>query len=385
MASTRVLVVSSSAGHGHVMAARALSGAMRRRRPQVDVSRLDALERMRSWYSRGYAWLYVKLVDWSPILWRTVYTATDRMPSGLGSLLTRMAGGPFIRAVERWRPHAVLCTHFLPVELLSRRIRRGKLDTRIHVLVTDYDVHRMWYWPHVHRYYAASELVKARLCLRFGVPEEKVLVTGIPVRRQFGQRHDAVAVRAQHGLDPERPVVLFMSGGFAVGPIRQAIRGIWSDRRDVQILAVCGGNERLRRSVARLTRPAGATLHALGFVEKPAELMAVSDIVVAKAGGMTVSESLVMGKPLVISAAIPGQEERNVQAVLEAGAGVWAPTPEEVRWRVGNILSDPAEARRLSKAARAMACPSAAADIVDDVTEELLTPQIARPRFHGAR
>jgi processive 1,2-diacylglycerol beta-glucosyltransferase len=287
--------------------------------------------------------------------------------------------------VERWRPHAVICTHFLPLELLDRRVRKGKLATRLHAVVTDYDVHRIWYWPNVHRYHVASDLVKARLCLRYGVPEDRVAVTGIPVRRIFRKRHDPLVVRARFGLDPDRPVVLFLSGGFAVGPMRQSILGIWLERRDVQVLAVCGRNERLRRAIARLPRPAGSTLHALGFVEDPAELMAVSDVVVAKAGGVTVSETVVAGRPLVISAAIPGQEERNVQALLESGAGVWAPTPEEIRWRVPRILSDPTRVRALAKGARLLARPAAADDIVDDVAGELLDPYVARPRFHGAR
>jgi len=384
MTATRVLVVSSSAGHGHVMAARALADALRRRHPQVDTTHVDALEKMARWYSHTYRWLYLRLVDRTPRLWRLLYDTTDRGNSALGAFLTRVAGRSFVHMVERWRPHAVVCTHFLPAELLDRRLRRGKVGTRLHVVVTDHDIHRIWYWPQVYRYHVASELVKARLCLRYGCPEEKVLVTGIPVRREFSARYDQIAIRARYGLDPNRPVVLFLSGGFAVGPMRQAILGIWRDRRDAQILAVCGRNERLRRGIARLPRPGGSTLHALGFQENPAELMAVADLVVAKAGGVTISEALVAGKPLVISAAIPGQEERNVQALLEAGAGIWAPTPEEVRWRVVGLLDDPARAKALTRAARAFARPAAAADVVDAVVGELLDPVIARPRFHGA-
>ena len=385
MASPRVLVVSSSAGHGHVMAARALADALRRRHPTVDVTHVDTLDRMGRWYRAIYRWSYVKLVDKTPQLWRGLYDATDRRHTQLGAFFTRVGGRDFVRMVERWKPHAVLCTHFLPLELLDRRIRKGKLATELHAVVTDYDAHRIWYWPSVQRYHVASSLVKARLCLRFGVPADRVAVTGIPVRRMFRVRHDRIAVRARYGLDPQRPVVLFLSGGFAVGPMRQSILGIWLERRDVQILAVCGRNERLRRAIARLPRPAGSTLHALGFVEDPAELMAVADVVVAKAGGVTVSETMVAGKPLVVSAAIPGQEERNVQALLEAGAGVWAPTPEEIRWRVPRILGSRPRAKALTKAARALARPAAADEIVDDVAGRIVDPYVARPYFHGAR
>ena len=157
------------------------------------------------------------------------------------------------------------------------------------------------------------------------------------------------------------------------------------DRRDVQILAVCGHNARLKRAVERLPRPAGATLHALGFVENVAELMQISDLVVAKGGGVTISEAIAMGKPLIVSAAIPGQEERNVHAIAEAGAGIWAPTPEEIRWRVTRLLSEPTRLRRMSRAARNFSIPDAADEIADTVAEELVEPFTGRPHFHGAR
>ena len=385
MAPPRVLVVSSSAGHGHIMAAHSLTDALRRRWPTVDVMRVDALERTAIWYRKTFQIGYRSLADRVPFAWRILYGLTDRKMSALGHLITRFAGRAFVRLCERWQPDAVLCTHFLAAELLQRPIRTGHLAPKVHLVVTDFDVHRMWFWPTVYRYHVSSELVKARLCLRYGYPEEHIRVHGIPVRREFAEPHDRVAIRARYGLDPFRPVVLFLSTGFATGPMRHSILGIWADRSDVQILAVCGRNERLRRAVARLPRPGGALLHALGFVERPGELMDVADLVVAKGGGVTLAECLVAGKPVVVTAAIPGQEERNVHALEEAGAGVWAPTPEEVRWRVCRLLEEPDRLAAMSRGARALGRPTAALDIADSVAGELVEPLDARPRFHGAQ
>ncbi len=384
MTSARVLVVSSSAGHGHVMVARALTGGFRKRHPILDTAHVDALDRSASWFRRSYQWGYVAMADRAPVVWRVVYDATNREMSPVGHIAARFGGQRFIRLVERWQPDAVVCTHFLGGELLERKIKKSRIATRLHMVVTDYDVHRMWYWPSVQNYFVASDLVRARLCLRYGVPEDRVHVTGIPVRPQFLRSHDPVAVRARYGLDPDRPIVLFLSGGFAAGPMRQAILGIWMERRDAQILAVCGRNARLRRAVNRLPRPAGATLHALGFVDNVAEIMEVADLVVTKGGGATISECIAMGKPIIVSAAIPGQEERNVHALAEAGAGIWAPTPEEVRWRVSRLLSDPDQLGRMARASRAFAHPDATSEIVDRVAGELVEPDVGRPHFHGA-
>jgi processive 1,2-diacylglycerol beta-glucosyltransferase len=157
------------------------------------------------------------------------------------------------------------------------------------------------------------------------------------------------------------------------------------DRRDAQIIAVCGTNDRLRRRVSQLPRPAGAVLHALPFVDHVAELMSVSDLVVSKSGGISVSECSAMGKPLLISGHIPGQEERNADAVIEAGAGVRALTPEEIRWRAARLFSDLPSLQAMARRAKAFGRPHAAATIADHVAfavEGELEP--VGPRFHGA-
>jgi processive 1,2-diacylglycerol beta-glucosyltransferase len=385
MTAPRVLVMGCSAGHGHMMAARACADALRSRHPSIDVTEIDALRMVSRWFGRSYRLLYLKMADRAPIFWRALYDASDRKTSLIGHEVARFAGRPLLRACVRWKPHVVLATHFLAAEVLGRALRQGRLDASLQAVITDHDAHRMWYWPQVARYYVASDLVKARVCLRFGVPEDRVFVTGIPVREPFTREHDLREVRSRYGLDPRRPVVLFMSGGFAAGPIRQSILGIWRERRDVQILAVCGRNERLRRAIVRMPRPDGAALHALGFVRDPWELYAVSDLVVTKSGGVTTAEAAAMGKPMLLSTAIPGQEERNVEVLLEAGAAVRARTPEEIRWRVTRLLANPERLAEMGRAARAFGRPDAAARIADLVAEELEEPHVWGPHFHGAR
>lgn len=385
MTAPRVLVVGSSAGHGHVMAAHACAAALRERHPSVDVTEIDALRMVQRWFGRSYRLVYIHMADKAPIFWRALYDATDRKTSKLGHRVAQLAGRPLLDACIRWKPHVVLATHFLAAEVLGRSIRQGKLETSLQAVVTDHDAHRMWYWPQFQRYYVASELVRARFVLRFGVPAERIHVTGIPVRAPFTRPPDLSEIRARYGLDPRRPVLLFMSGGFAPGPIRQSILGVWRERRDVQILAVCGRNARLRRAVARTPRPEGAVLHALGFVKEPWELIAVSDLVVTKAGGMTTAECAALGTPMILSTAIPGQEERNIDALLEAGAALRARTPEEIRWRIARLLADPERLAAMARAAAAFGRPDAAGRIADLVAEDLEEPRVWGPYFHGAR
>ena len=385
MVAPRILVVSGSAGHGHVMAAEAVTAALRAHQPEAEVLHLDALTRMARWYARTYRWGYVRMVDRHPHVWRRLYEDTDRRTSTAGHFLTLRAGKGLVEACEKFQPQTIVCTHFLAPEVLSHAIAKGRLHCDVQAVVTDHDIHRVWVWPAIRRYYVASEQVKARLALRYGVPTEQISVTGIPVRPQFQRRIDTPSVRAQYGLDARRPTVLFLSGGFATGQMRESILGLWHERPDVQILAVCGRNERLRRRVASVPRPAGASLNALGFVEDVAGLIEVADLVVGKSGGITTSECMAMGTPLIVSNAIAGQEERNALALVEAGAGAWAPTPEEVRWRVGRLLGDSAALSDMTAKARAFGRPGAAGDIAKAVLGDQVRSATRRlPHFHGA-
>ncbi|MDA1194826.1 MAG: glycosyltransferase [Planctomycetota bacterium] len=381
----RVLVISGSAGHGHTMAGRAVTSALRRRHPRLEVAHIDAVARMWSPYKQIYRTGYVRLVDKHPHLWRMLYEATDRSHPTVAHLLTRVAGGRFIRLVKRWDPDVIVCTHFLAPELLARPVTTGALRAPVHVVITDHDTHLSWNWPGIARYYVASEHVKARAALAFGFDEQRIEVTGIPVRHEFSEEPDVRRLRTRFGLDPERPTVLFLSGGFAPGPMCRAIQGIWRDRRDAQILAVCGRNERLRRRVDRLARPEGAVLHALGFLQDVRGMMAVADVVVAKSGGLTTSECMAVGRPLVISGSIPGQEERNADAVVEAGAGFRALTAPEIRYRVVRLLDDPDLRADVARRARRFGRPHAADQIADSVAAEALPVDgLWGPRFHGA-
>jgi processive 1,2-diacylglycerol beta-glucosyltransferase len=264
-------------------------------------------------------------------------------------------------------------------------IERRQSAVRVEIVVTDHDAHRSWHWPHVRHAYVASDLVAGRFRIKYGMPPEALTVTGIPVRKAFTQPRDVAATRARYGLDPDRPTVLFLSGGFAAGPVAEAITGLWARRPDLQVLAVCGTNERRRRTIERLDRPAGALLHALGFVPDVPDLMAAADLVVSKSGGISTSECMALGRPLLISSHIAGQEERNADAVTEAGAGARALSVDELIERATRLLGDPAALARMAAAASAFGRPDAASRIADAVARRVGAPLApAGPRFHGA-
>ena len=151
-----------------------------------------------------------------------------------------------------------------------------------------------------------------------------------------------------------------MGGGSGVGGMVDAVTAA-RDPGNVHVLAVAGRNPALERRLRALAPPAGGTLTAFGFVSNIHELMAVSDLAVTKSGGLTTSECLASGLPMVVRDPIPGQEERNCDYILEAGAGVRTYSAASLRYKLGALLANPARLDRMKAAARAAARPAGGA------------------------
>lgn len=371
----RLLLLSASAGAGHVRAAQALEEAARARFPRGEVVHLDVLDLVGKAYRKAYAGSFLAMVNHSPALWGALYEAGDagregRVRERFVRFYDRLEFATFRKAVRGVGPDAVLSTHFLPAQVLSPYRRRGRDLFPLGLVVTDFDVHAFWVQPTADRYYVATEELAAVLALR-GIEPERIAVTGIPIAAAFAAPRDRAALRAGLGIPAGLPAVLVMAGGAGVGAMRETVEAALAGP-PVAVLAVAGKNAALKEEVERLPVPRGSVVRAFGFVETIADLMATADVAVTKSGGLTTSECLAMGLPMLVRDPIPGQEERNADFVVESGAGLRAQGPYRLRYRLASLLADPDRLRRMREAARAVGRPGAAAAVVDDAARTLL-------------
>jgi processive 1,2-diacylglycerol beta-glucosyltransferase len=363
----RFLVVSASAGAGHTRAAQAVEEAARA--AGHDVTHVDVLDFATGAYKKAYVGSYLKIVDRAPEAWGYLYKTSDREKKGLGDRLSRffdkLEFTRFRHFVKDGAFDAVVSTHFLPPHVFTSSRAHGRKREGVPpltVVVTDFDVHAFWVQKAADLFCVASEELRAVLAGR-GIAEEKIHVTGIPIASAFSEKHDARALRARFGISADVPTVLLMGGGAGVGTMLEAARAVLDAGR-VQLLAVAGRNAELKGALEGLSAPAGSRVVPFGFVERIAELMAVSDLAVTKSGGLTTAECLAMGVPMVIRDPIPGQEERNCDYVLESCAGVRANGLASLRFKVASLLGDPKRLGSMREAARRAARPDAARDVV---------------------
>ena len=367
----RIAILHATAGSGHKRAAQALAAAIGERDPLVTVREVDTLVFASTLYRSTYAASYNAMAARAPALWGALYhswalASVNRGTAPVRLAMDRLNLRRLVRVLEHESPDAVVCTHFLPVEALSPRRGRGRLRVPLYCVITDFTAHPFWAFPHVDRYFVASDRVALELA-GHGVARERIEVTGIPVDPSFARPIGRDAARARFGLSPREPVVLVMGGGGGVGPLAELAGRLAALALEPRVVVVCGTNEKLRAAVDALPAARAGRITTLGYTHEVDALMEACDVVVSKAGGLTCSEALIKRVPLVVFRPTPGQEVRNTEYLEAGGAALHADSIAEVEATVGRWLSDAAAREKVREAAGKLARPDAAARIAERV------------------
>lgn len=364
----KILLLSVSAGAGHVRAAEALRAACISHEVGLVASHLDVMDFVSSTFRTLYTDFYITLVNKAPTLWGYLYQMTheaepDSKMQRLVRAVERLNTRSLMREIAAFKPDAIICTHFLPAEILSRSLRKGELNCPVWVQVTDFDLHRMWVHDHMSGYFAPNEEVAFRMRDR-GIAAECVHVTGIPIMPAFAAVPAREVCAAEFGLDAGRTTLLLMGGGAGLGSLDSIAERLLGLPNDFQLIALAGRNEQALNALQALAVRHPGRLLALGFTDKVERLMACADMVITKPGGLTTSECLAMGLPMIVNAPIPGQEERNADYLLEQGVALKAFDAVTLEYRVRLLLDHPHQLAEMSKKARALGRPQAASAVL---------------------
>ncbi len=273
----------------------------------------------------------------------------------------------FLRAVTSFNPDVIVCTHFTPANLTAFLYDKKKIAAPPAIAITDLDCHAMWLVRSYERYFVALDETRAYL-EQLGIQPERITVSGIPVHPAFRQLADKQAARQKLGLAPHLFTVLVCAGGHGIGPIASCIRELRRLESPAQVVAIAGRAEALKNTLDALAAQQGAgarvPLTAVGFTMCMELYMAAADIVITKPGGLTTSEALAAGVPLCIINPLPGQEERNSDHLLEAGAAIRCNNLPTLPHKIQQLINNPDRLAQLAANARAMGRPLAGQTIV---------------------
>ena len=370
---SRVLILHASVGAGHKRAGAALAAAFALRQPgQVELA--DVLDYANPLFREAYAQSYLQMTDKVPGLWNYVYEQTDRdifrFTAEIRALADAIAARGLHRLLREYGPRLIVCTHFLPVEVLAARKARARLHQPLYCVLTDYAAHAFWAYKNVDGYFVATDQTRAQLIER-GVAPELIRVTGIPVDPAVAIPKQSSEARASLHLPADRPVVTLFGGGIDSRDVRLMVEGLLRCGLHGALVVVGGRNRGLPEELRDLQGSEALELRTLGFVDYVDDLVVASDVVITKAGGLTVSEVLGRATPMIIINPIPGQEESNADYLAAVGAAISIRLPEHVPFAVTQLLGDPLRLQQMRANAAQAARPRAALDIAEAILRDV--------------
>lgn len=377
----RILILHATAGTGHTRAAEAVAAALRPY-PNVDIAVWDALDYTNGIFKRLYSKHYIRFVKAFPRAWGYIWETSDsQAPDSwfrqVQHLFNRANSRKLRRRVLEFAPDLVICTHYLPLEVLSYLKEKRLTQAPVFGVITDISAHSFRIMPNIDRYFAATRASARELEFK-GYPASRVTVSGIPVDPIFRRIESKQIVRERHGLPPQLPTVLLMSGGFGLGPLPQITQSFAQANRPISLVVIAGRSRALKEKCDKIARRSRAPIKVFGYVDFVHELIDASDIVITKPGGLSSSEILVKSTPMVLVAPIPGQEQRNCEYLLENGAAARLYNYDDAAYFIEALLTDTGKLRAMSAAAQRIAF-SGSATMIAATAMEALAAQAREP------
>lgn len=394
----RILILSASSGNGHIKAGEALAKAFCLAEPQAIVQHIDALTLVSPAMRNVYSKTYIRMVNRAPSVLGWLYNHLDEpyKDERRRLLVNRINSMPLIKKIVQFNPDIVVCTHFLPADIVSLLLARKRIHASHAVVITDLDAHAMWLGRHIDRYFVALPETEEYLAT-LGVPRDRITVSGIPIDPEFANIARQISADSESSnvrdISPSRttsaggrlPTILVSAGGLGVGPVEDLIKQLSQVKTPINVIALCGKNTDLAaRLNVEYTDTTRMRLTALGYINDVHKYMSQSDMIIGKPGGLTTAEALACGLAFVIVNPIPGQEERNAAHLLENGAAIRCNNMTTIAYKLDTLLKDPARLATIKNNARAMGKADAAIDIATLLLKEWgQNPQSSAPAAPG--
>ena len=358
LAGIDVLLLTAGYGGGHIQAAQALGNAFSVLYPNLRAETINFMKQMLGpSLDRSIHLTYITLVKHTPSLYRNFYRLTDkssfspfwqRRMNRLG--FTRM--GRYLRVNP---PRLVVALYPIPAGVVSELKRKGLHNVPLATVITDHVAHGQWIHPHTDLYLVGSDPVKRELVER-DIPQERIEVTGIPIDPAFGRKGNKHSLRRELGLEEDLFTVLILGGFFGHwGGMKEICTRLARFPLPIQVVVITGKDFKMKEKLGPIAIKSRHPIHIQGFVDAMPPWMAVADVLISKAGGITISEAMASELPILIYQPIPGQEEANVRYLVQEGAAKAANTIPQLTLWLEQLIQNPTEIEEMHQAANRIA------------------------------
>jgi processive 1,2-diacylglycerol beta-glucosyltransferase len=368
--SAKILIFYLVKHSGHHMAAKAIETALHKLDPSVHTICADFLAYSHPKIGALIQKTYMGTIRTTPELWNALYDSEvfERLTRNIRELALQDNGKMLKQFMSEYSPNAVVCTQAHPLIVMTIFLARNKLTLPLWGVVTDFVPHRFWVVKD-HPVYAVPNETAANRLQDLGVDAGRIKVLGIPVSPELAEKRPAVKPRK------ERPRVLVMGGSRGLGISYSIIRSLDRAAGDFTIDVISGANRLLQKRLVRRRRKFTHPLRIRGYVDNAVEVMRTADLLVSKPGGLTASEALALGLPMIIVRALPGQERGNARYLTKCGAAIHLDEQGDIAPVVSALLGHPALLNDMKDRARALGRPDSALQLGRELLRTLESPR----------
>lgn len=343
----KILIFYASYGGGHLSAANSIKDYLSNHYENIDVELIDCMKYINKPIEKITTTAYNEMAKKAPWAWGKIYSDSQKGP--LAHITTRsnqVFAIKLLRLLREKKPDLIISTHPFGSQMCSYLKRKGKITSKIATILTDFAPHDQWLVgsDYTDYFFVAHNKMKEYLISK-NIPENKIFATGIPISNKFLETFNTSKILSSLGLKENLKTVLFFAGGkFGLGKSRtlEIFNTLVNDFNNIQVIAISGKNKKMYEEFNQIVKIANKTnfIKVFEFVNNVPELMAVSDVVITKPGGLTTTESLVSELPMIIINPIPGQEEENAQFLEHSNVGIWLKKQMNITETISNFLSD---------------------------------------------
>ena len=343
----KILIFYASYGGGHLSAANSIKQYIDDNFSDCETKLIDCMLYVNKPINRITTTAYKEMVKKFPWAWGEVYSHSQKGPiAHISSTANNLLAKKLLKLLKEYNPDIVISTHPFGSQMVSYLKRKALIECSLSTIITDFAPHEQWLVgkEQVDYFFVSHEKMREKI-INSNIPESKVFSTGIPLSNKFLMHYNKVSVMKSFGLNPDKQVILFFGGGeFGLGR-EQTIKIFKSFIQHInnnQIVAIAGKNEKLKEAFSSIVHSLQVedVVKVLPYTNQVPELMSISDLVVTKPGGLTTTESLVSGLPIIAINPIPGQEEENAKFLENAGVAIWLKKHNDYDEIVKNLLSD---------------------------------------------
>ena len=366
----KIMIFYASYGGGHLSAARSIKEYIETNYTDIEIQLIDCMYYVNKIFDKVTTTAYAEMAKKIPQTWGRVYWHAQSGPiAQISTTSNKLLSKKLNKLLQDFNPDLIISTHPFASTMCAYLKKQGKLNSKIATVLTDYAPHEQWlvFNEYVDYYFVSHEEMKKQLH-SIGIPNEKIYATGIPLSNKFLLKYDKSQILQNFGLSPNKKTVLFFGGGeYGLGKTQtlKIFKSFIECHENIQLVAISGKNPKMKESFENLVSELGKqdSVKILEYTDKVPQLMSISDLVVTKPGGLTTTESLASGLPIVIINPIPGQEEENAAYLEKNKVAIWIKKGDNVEEILNKLFSNPDKMQEMKIRARLISKKNSTKDI----------------------